>query len=74
MKFFDLVFSYFCLFVCFYFKFFVFLFCFVFYFFFLFLMFWEERDIKGEQKHIFALIFNKGRLQSPNDTKLRWVK
>ena len=37
-------------------------------------LFWEERDIKIEQKYLFIPDFNRGGLQKTNGTYLRWVK
>ena len=48
-------------------------FCAIF-FFFVFFLFWEERDIKLEQKYIFTLNFNRGGLRISNRGNHRWVK
>ena len=37
-------------------------------------LFWEEKDIKLEQKYLFILNFNKGRLQISNGGNHKWVK
>ena len=37
-------------------------------------LFWEERDIKFEQKYLFTSDFNRGGLRKTNETYLRWVK
>ena len=37
-------------------------------------LFWEERDIKFEQKYLFTPDFNRGELQKTNETYHRWVK
>ena len=37
-------------------------------------LFWEERDIKFEQKYLFTPDFNKGGLRKTNETYLKWVK
>ena len=37
-------------------------------------LFWEERDIKFEQKYLFTLDFNRGGLWKTNGTYLKWVK
>ena len=37
-------------------------------------LFWEERDIKFEQKYLSTPDFNKGELQKTNETYHRWVK
>ena len=42
--------------------------------FFLFFLFWEERDIKLEQKYIFTLNFIRGGLRISNGGNHRWVK
>ena len=39
-----------------------------------FFLFWEERDIKCEQKYLFTPNFNRGGLRKTNGTYLRWVK
>ena len=40
----------------------------------LFFLFWEERDIKLEQKYLFTLNFNRSGLQISNGGNHRWVK
>ena len=42
-------------------------FCFIFF-------FWDERDIKLEQKYLFTLNFNRSGLQISNGGNHRWVK
>ena len=37
-------------------------------------LFWEERDIKFEQKYLFIPDFNRGGLRKTNGTYLKWVK
>ena len=37
-------------------------------------LFWEERDIKFEQKYLFTPDFNRGGLRKTNETYHRWVK
>ena len=37
-------------------------------------LFWEERDIKLEQKYLFILNFNRGGLQISNGGNHMWVK
>ena len=37
-------------------------------------LFWEERDIKFEQKYLFTPDFNRGGLRKTNGTYHRWVK
>ena len=37
-------------------------------------LFWEERDMKFEQKYLFNPNFNRGGLRKTNGTYLRWVK
>ena len=37
-------------------------------------LFWEERDIKFEQKYLFTPEFNRGGLRKTNGTYLRRVK
>ena len=37
-------------------------------------LFWEERDIKFEQKYLFTSDFNRGKLQKTHGTYLMWVK
>ena len=37
-------------------------------------LFWEEKDIKFEQKYLFIPDFNRGGLRKTNRTYLRWVK
>ena len=37
-------------------------------------LFWEERDIKFEQKYLFTHDFNRGGLRKTNGTYHRWVK
>ena len=37
-------------------------------------LFWEERDIKLEQKYLFTLDFNRGGLRNLNGAYLRWAK
>ena len=37
-------------------------------------LFWEERDIKFEQKYLFTINFNKGGLRKTNRTHLKWAK
>ena len=37
-------------------------------------LFWEERDIKEEQKFKFTPIFNRDGLPKTNRANLRWVK
>ena len=37
-------------------------------------LFWEEKDIKFEQKYLFTPDFNRGGLRKINRTYLRWVK
>ena len=44
------------------------------YFFFFWFLFWEERDIKLEQKYIFTLNFNRGGLRISNEGNHRWAK
>ena len=39
----------------------------------LYFLFWEERDIKFEQKYLFTLDFNRGGLRKTNGTYHRWV-
>ena len=39
-----------------------------------FFFFWEERDIKFEQKYLFTLEFNRGGLRKTNGTYHKWVK
>ena len=41
---------------------------------FVFFVFWEERDIKFEQKYLFTHDFNRGGLRKTNGTYLKWVK
>ena len=37
-------------------------------------LFWEERDIKFEQKYLFISVFNRSGLRKTNETYHRWVK
>ena len=37
-------------------------------------LFWEERDIKFEQKYLFSHDFNRGGLRKTNGTYHKWVK
>ena len=37
-------------------------------------LFWEERDIKFEQKYLFTSNFNRGGLRKTNGIYLRWLK
>ena len=37
-------------------------------------LFWEEKDIKFEQKYLFTPDFSRGGLWKTNRTYLRWVK
>ena len=39
-----------------------------------FFVFWEERDIKFEQKYLFTHDFNRGGLRKTNGIYLKWVK
>ena len=34
----------------------------------------EERDIKGEQKYIFTIVFNRDGLREINGVYLKWIK
>ena len=37
-------------------------------------LFWEERDIKFEQKYLFTPDFNRDGLQKTSRTYLKWIK
>ena len=40
----------------------------------LYFLFWEERDIKFEQKYLVSPDFNRSELRKTNGTYHRWVK